>query len=82
HAPEEPITAVYTQQDAPDLADEINRLATGILTHDYPVAATPHRELCGECPGRAALCSWPEGMTLRSRAYASAGSLTGSVGPS
>ena len=26
---------------------------------------TPHRELCGDCPGRAALCSWGEDMTLR-----------------
>jgi RecB family exonuclease len=66
HRPEEPITAVYTQAQAPDLADEINRLATGILTHDYPVTPTPHRELCGECPGRTALCSYTEAETLRS----------------
>jgi RecB family exonuclease len=65
HAPDQPITVVYSQQDAPDLADEINRLARGILTHDYPVAETPHRELCGECPGRTALCSYSEEETLR-----------------
>ena len=25
----------------------------------------PHRELCGDCPGRKSLCSWPEAVTLR-----------------
>jgi hypothetical protein len=25
----------------------------------------PHRDLCGDCPGRAAMCSWGEEMTLR-----------------
>ena len=51
----------------------------------WPVAERPHRELCGECPGRATLCSWPETMTLRppEEAYAeSAGTLAGSGGPS
>jgi RecB family exonuclease len=65
HSPAAPITAIYTQQDAPDLADEINRLATGILTHDYPLTANPHRELCGDCPGRTSLCSYGPDMTLR-----------------
>ena len=44
----------------------------------------PHRELCGDCPGRCSLCSWPEEMTLRpvEAAYEdSAGSLAGSGGP-
>jgi hypothetical protein len=51
------------------------------------VAEHPHRELCGDCPGRRALCSWPESMTLRARredadAQSPAGSLGGSTGPS
>ena len=65
HDPETPVTRTYTQADAPDLADEINRLATGILTHAYPVTPTPHRELCGDCPGRTKLCSYGEDETLR-----------------
>ncbi len=65
HDPETPVTRTYTQADAPDLADEINRLATGILTHAYPVTPTPHRELCGDCPGRAKLCSYGPDETLR-----------------
>jgi ATP-dependent helicase/nuclease subunit A len=65
HDPETPVTRTYTQADAPDVADRINRLATGILTHAYPVTKTPHRELCGDCPGRTALCSYGEEETLR-----------------
>jgi len=65
YAPEQPITRTYTADQAPELADEINRLATGILTHRYPVTRTPHRELCGECPGRTSLCSYSQAETLK-----------------
>ena len=82
--PGDPVRATFEQADAPALADALLRLAGGLLREEWPVAAEPHRDLCGDCPGRAALCSWPEAMTLRpaAEAYASAGSLTGSVGPS
>jgi ATP-dependent exoDNAse (exonuclease V) beta subunit len=63
--PEEPVQERYTQQDAPDLAHRLQTLAKGVLRHAYPVTETPHRELCGDCPGRAALCSHPETRTLR-----------------
>ncbi|WP_028059214.1 UvrD-helicase domain-containing protein [Candidatus Solirubrobacter pratensis] len=62
--PDEPVTATYTQDQAPDLAARLARLAKGILEHRYPVTDRPHRELCGECPGRTALCSHPESRTL------------------
>jgi hypothetical protein len=68
--PAEPVTAVFTAADVPALADALADLADGILAERWPVAARPHRELCGECPGRAALCSWPETMTLRPAADA------------
>jgi ATP-dependent helicase/nuclease subunit A len=83
--PAEPVTATFTQADAPALADALLRLAAGVLGEKWPVAPVPHRDLCGDCPGRAALCSWPERMTLRSTEEAyltSAGSLAGSSGPS
>ena len=64
--PGEPVTATFEQADAPALADALLRLAAGVLAEQWPVAPEPHRELCGDCPGRAALCSWPEAMTLRS----------------
>jgi ATP-dependent helicase/nuclease subunit A len=67
--PEEPVAATFHETDAPALADTLLRLASG--------------ELCGDCPGRRALCSWPEAMTLRPPADAyEAGSLAGSGGPS
>ena len=31
----------------------------------FEPTAAPHRELCADCPGRAALCSWDEERTLR-----------------
>ena len=63
--PDEPLTAVYDAQDAPDVVARISELARGILTHDYPVTPHPHRELCGTCPGRTKLCSHPQSLTLR-----------------
>jgi RecB family exonuclease len=83
--PDDPVAARFGAADAPALADALLRLAEGVLAERWPVAAQPHRELCGDCPGRHALCSWPEAMTLRPAAAAyeeSAGSLAGSSGPS
>ncbi len=83
--PGEPVTAAFGQADRPALAEALHELAAGVLAEHWPVAERPHRELCGECPGRATLCSWPETMTLRppEEAYAeSAGTLAGSGGPS
>ena len=63
--PGEPVTRAFTAADEPALAERLAGLARGVLEGRYPVAETPHRDLCGDCPGRAALCSWPEEMTLR-----------------
>ena len=82
--PGEPVAATFEPSDAPALADALLGLAAGVLAERWPVADRPHRELCGDCPGRHALCSWPEAMTLRPAAIAyedSAGSLAGSGGP-
>ena len=57
--------AASPQRDIPELAERLTRLAEGVLERRHPVAAEPHRGLCGDCPGRATLCSWPEEMTLR-----------------
>jgi ATP-dependent helicase/nuclease subunit A len=83
--PAEPVVRRFTAADAPELADRVAALAGGLLGHERPVAARPHRELCGDCPGRARLCSWPESMTLRdpaSAAQSPAGAAAGSAGPS
>jgi ATP-dependent helicase/nuclease subunit A len=63
--PAEPVTKTYTADDAPELADALATLAHGLLTHHYAVTDTPHRELCGDCPGRHALCSYGPDLTLR-----------------
>jgi ATP-dependent helicase/nuclease subunit A len=84
--PGDPVSATFTRADAPALAGALLDLASGVLAERWPVAEQPHRELCGECPGRATLCSWPEAMTLRPAAEVyeedSAGTLAGSGGPS
>jgi ATP-dependent exoDNAse (exonuclease V) beta subunit len=61
----EPATAVCTQADVPRLEQELTALAQGALAGEFPVTAEPHRRLCGTCPGRPALCSHPEELTLR-----------------
>jgi ATP-dependent exoDNAse (exonuclease V) beta subunit len=84
--PDRPVSATFTRADAPALAGALLDLAAGVLAERWPVAQRPHRELCGECPGRATLCSWSEALTVRPAAEVyedeSAGTLAGSGGPS
>ena len=65
--PAEPVVARFGPADASALGAEVARLAGGLLAERWPVTAEPHRELCGDCPGRRSLCSHPESMTLRER---------------
>jgi hypothetical protein len=62
--PAEPVVAAFAPHDAPALAERLGALAEGVLAGRYPVTNRPHRDLCGDCPGRAALCSHPEAVTL------------------
>jgi hypothetical protein len=81
--PGEPATAVYDATDVAALAERLLALADGILAGRHPVTAEPHRDLCGDCPGRRSLCSHPEEMTLRPPPdQDSAGTFGGSGGPS
>lgn len=66
--PAEPVSARFEAADADTLEQELLALAAGLLAGEYPVTATPHRELCETCPGRRALCSYSEEQTLRPRA--------------
>ncbi len=63
--PGEPVTRAFVAAEEQALAERLAGVAGGVLEGRYPVAETPHRDLCGDCPGRAALCSWGEDMTLR-----------------
>jgi ATP-dependent exoDNAse (exonuclease V) beta subunit len=64
--PEELEVATYAAADAARLETELLGLAAGVVDGRFEPAAEPHLELCGDCPGRAALCSWDEQKTLRS----------------
>jgi ATP-dependent helicase/nuclease subunit A len=62
--PGEPVVRGYTAADADALTEQVVSLARGVLDERYEVTDRPHRELCADCPGRSALCSWPEERTL------------------
>ena len=63
--PEDVAVFSYTSADVAALSDAILAASAGVLEESWPVARSPHRALCGDCPGRAALCSHPEELTLR-----------------
>jgi ATP-dependent exoDNAse (exonuclease V) beta subunit len=63
--PERTALASFTPADIPALEERLLGLAGGLLAGSFSVAAEPHRELCATCPGRRALCSHPEELTLR-----------------
>ncbi len=65
--PLEPFSERFEAADAERLQAELLALAEGMLAGRYPVSDTPHRDLCLTCPGRRALCSHPEELTLRER---------------
>ncbi|HEX8120266.1 MAG TPA: UvrD-helicase domain-containing protein [Solirubrobacteraceae bacterium] len=71
--PEAPVIAAFDATDAPRLRAELENLAAGALTGDFPVTDTPHADLCAGCPGRRALCSHPEELTGRELPLATGG---------
>ena len=68
--PLQPLSERFEMADAERLETELLDLAAGMLAGEYPVSAVPHRDLCLTCPGRRALCSHPEELTLRERPQA------------
>ncbi|HEV7806591.1 MAG TPA: UvrD-helicase domain-containing protein [Solirubrobacteraceae bacterium] len=65
--PSEPVATRFEAADSDALEAELLALAAGMLAGEYPVTPHPHRELCESCPGRRALCSYPEELTLAER---------------
>jgi ATP-dependent exoDNAse (exonuclease V) beta subunit len=63
--PDAPATTTFAAGDLARLERELGQLAAGALAGEFPVTDRPHRGLCATCPGRAALCSHPEELTLR-----------------
>jgi ATP-dependent exoDNAse (exonuclease V) beta subunit len=66
--PDAPASATYTAADAPELERRLAERTHRALAGEFPVTAQPHRGLCATCPGRPALCSHPEELTLRDAA--------------
>jgi ATP-dependent exoDNAse (exonuclease V) beta subunit len=65
--PAEIVEANFDATDVDPLEREVGELAAGVLEQDFTPTPAPHRELCATCPGRPALCSHDESMTLRPR---------------
>ncbi|MEA2482153.1 MAG: hypothetical protein QOC55_100 [Thermoleophilaceae bacterium] len=61
--PDQVVSALFTAADAPALERRLGELAEGLVAGRYEPSPHPGRDLCAGCPGRAALCSWPEEMT-------------------
>ncbi len=66
--PLQPQSEAFEATDAERLEAELLDLASGMLAGEYPVTDRPRRDLCATCPGRRALCSHPEELTLRENA--------------
>ncbi|MEA2188894.1 MAG: ATP-dependent helicase/nuclease subunit [Solirubrobacteraceae bacterium] len=69
--PDEPVAERFEAADAARLEAELLSDAAPMLAGEFPVTKHPHRELCATCPGRRALCSYPEELTMRERLDAS-----------
>jgi ATP-dependent exoDNAse (exonuclease V) beta subunit len=63
--PDEPVSAVFAASDRERLEVALSARLESSLRAGFEVSPTPHRGLCLTCPGRARLCSWPEGETMR-----------------
>ena len=63
--PDELAMATYTRADAERLERDLLELARGVVEASFAPTAEPHLGLCGDCPGRDALCSHGPEMTLR-----------------
>jgi ATP-dependent helicase/nuclease subunit A len=62
--PDDVVSTLFTQSDAPALERRLGELAAGLVAGRFEPSPTPGRDLCAGCPGRVALCSWPEEKTL------------------
>jgi ATP-dependent helicase/nuclease subunit A len=62
--PDQPVATVFEASDADRLEAELLELARALVEGRFEPTSDPHLELCHDCPGRAALCSWDEERTL------------------
>jgi ATP-dependent exoDNAse (exonuclease V) beta subunit len=62
--PDDAVAAAFEAAQAPELERRLRELAAGVTGGRFEPTAEPHLELCADCPGREALCSWSEERTL------------------
>ena len=62
--PDDVVATAFTAADAAALERRLDEQAGGLLAGRFEPTAEPGRDLCATCPGRPALCSWPEERTL------------------
>ncbi len=62
--PDEPVTEGFAAAQADDLERRLLELAAGVTGGRFEPTEEPHRDLCADCPGREALCSWDADRTL------------------
>ena len=68
--PDDLATVSYRAEQAADLETQLLDVAHGVVVARFEPTDAPHRELCGDCPGRASLCSWGPERTLAEPAAA------------
>jgi hypothetical protein len=62
--PDAPAVVTHRAGEAVQLETRLIDLASGIVQARFEPTDHPHRDLCGDCPGRAALCIWGPERTL------------------
>ncbi len=62
--PQEPVGAIFTAEAQESLAQSLAQLVDGVTAGRFAVTGAPHAALCRDCPGRRALCSYDEELTL------------------
>ena len=62
--PDEPAVIRHGAGEAGDLEARLLEVARGVVESRFVPTDTPHRDLCADCPGRAALCTWEPERTL------------------
>jgi ATP-dependent exoDNAse (exonuclease V) beta subunit len=62
--PDEPVVTSYDAAQADELESELLQLASGVVEGQFEPTDQPHAELCANCPGQPALCTWGPERTL------------------
>ena len=64
HRPREPVAVRFAASQLDDLEGRLRARVQAARERGFTVSDAPHRRLCGSCPGRGGLCSWPQSATL------------------